>query len=950
MCIPSREPLRHHPPKRKHHHCFSRFHTQWCTIPTDRSRKKHHHHLLNGVLKLLALYPHSHSNRSVATIVLVWPREGKSSHCYKSGVCERGDKLSTRGVVDKMEESSHRVNDDDDDDDHQSRSPFRPSPSSDDPHHSPVSYNASFASTPRNSHELTSNNSNNNQNNSNNNIRVEVMERVLFHLHSRICNFSLVWTSTRTRKLVEHVLLVAAICCFGALILLHRSFVTIKLGSSNINSQHNNVNETKHHHLCLHSLPGGFDPLAADITHLIVLPPAASSSYAANSQGGSISQYSQVVWKRKNCVVDSDNSNYNADSCLWDTKEGGNAASLSWITQQEQSGNLPIHYSYSTTKGYLMLPANHRIVEEHLNIQYVLISRSDSACFGEPFIQFLIWNCFIGPDTVLLNWLQSLHIHYVVASETEAGVSSSKLTENEGYVYNPRTKRILELPHPNTTKETHHGDSNQSDWRHNLPTLMSKLGILAKTAFLFFFCTTLVSFTLRETQERMLDFTRELSRRVQQALPVSDLIGTHLIQNLVFVPIMVGMMFFLIEFYNGDKFLAFSVSSIVWCVESFSVISLRSTQGILYFPKFFFLLFLLFHVYQAAYKETGFVYTALTVVWCFMFHSMVFFWHRFELPAVALGHVTVDRPRIITTRFTFDSGEQLQHPSQQQIFSSPARRPNPAGSTEATPRVGNLPHNPHGSLMRLPRAIMPTRSVSSTSSTGAGVPSGPTNNVSSHPSFSTASSRNTGLFRHNHDDENSTGSLLYFMGGEVVVHRGVPITSHPILPPATISRVESNFSLQSTGSDTPGTDAYSCGGSAVGLDVSESRRSYDDEDLDGDEFGSVPNTTSMDTVPSSNITTQPTPKKQKVNGHEKNPIGTTTDHYAHESGGLQAILESKLTPRHSNGYHDGTQLRKTTENTLILSNRMNSNAHQSSQAYQRTPPTFPDLPSNTTKG
>jgi len=58
---------------------------------------------------------------------------------------------------------------------------------------------------------------------------------------------------------------------------------------------------------------------------------------------------------------------------------------------------------------------------------------------------------------------------------------------------------------------------------------------------------------LRETQERMLDFTKELQRRVRESLSLSELITTHVVQNLVFVPIMVGMMFFLIEFLVCDS-------------------------------------------------------------------------------------------------------------------------------------------------------------------------------------------------------------------------------------------------------------------------------------------------------------------------------------------------------------------------------------------------------------
>ncbi|KAG7340645.1 membralin family protein [Nitzschia inconspicua] len=787
------------------------------------------------------------------------------------------------------------------------RSPFRPLLGSFD-EHAAVSYSASFASTTTSIPRVYDPSNN----------RVEVMERVLFHLHSRVCDFSLVNTSTRTRKLVEHVLLVAAICCFGALILLHRTFVIQTSGTD-----HPNNNDTA---LCLYDLPGGFDPSAADITHLVILPPPPSTS---GSFSNSLFQQSQVVWKGRNCIGDG------ADSCTWkDAGESKDTLLLSWLSEQEQNGSLPVYYSYSTTKAYLMLPPKHRLVEEHLSIQYVLISPSESRCFGEPFIQFLIWKCFIGPDTILLNWIQSFH-SYPRLSKVD---SNSDAANTEGYVYNPRTNQILDLP-IHEAYNNQQESSNSKKWHHRLPTLMSKVGVLAKTSFLFFFCTTLVSFTLRETQERMLDFTRELSRRFHQSLPVSDLITTHLIQNLVFVPIMVGMMFFLIEFYSGDKFLAFSVSSIVWCVESFSVLSLRSTQGLLYFPKFFFLLFLLFHVYECAFKKTGFVHTALTVVWCFMFHSMVFFWHRFELPAVALGHVTVHRPRMVTHTINSESDQLLEQRWQEHNFRSPERRSILADSTQATPRVGNLPPHPNNTSLPLPQTIMPTGSTASTSSIVPGGMGGTSNTAASQPSFSTTSSRNMGLFRHNHDDDNSTGSMLYFMGGEVVVHRGIPASAvSGILASetATMSREESNMSLPSVASDAVGANGN--GRLALGLDVSESRRSYEDEDESDDEFANLPITTSMDTVPSSNTTPDPT-SKNPTNGHQRDSTvrnGVLMDHYAHESGGLQAILESSLTPRHHNTHCDQDGPRPS-EIAMDPCTRFSGNS-QRNQSYQRTPP------------
>jgi len=154
-----------------------------------------------------------------------------------------------------------------------------------------------------------------------------------------------------------------------------------------------------------------------------------------------------------------------------------------------------------------------------------------------------------------------------------------------------------------------------------------------------------VSFTLNETQERMLEFTQELSRRVARNLPINFLVTTHVLDSLIFCPLMVGKFFFLIEFYKGDRFLAFLFMSVVWFVEVFTVLSLRSFHGITYFPRIFFLLFCLFHIYYFANPSIGFSYLAFWVIVLFIVHSMMFFWHRYELPAVAFGYINVRRPR-----------------------------------------------------------------------------------------------------------------------------------------------------------------------------------------------------------------------------------------------------------------------------------------------------------------
>jgi hypothetical protein len=221
-----------------------------------------------------------------------------------------------------------------------------------------------------------------------------------------------------------------------------------------------------------------------------------------------------------------------------------------------------IYYSYSSTKGYLLLPPNNKLLQ-HLDIQYVVLDTTDGHCFGEPFLQRLLWNV-VGPDTVMMNWLLA--------------------SMPSGFVFNPRNRVVIELEHHASSisdgilgttigiSDASSSSSSLSSLFHVGSLLVNKVTILLQTSFLFFITTTLVSFTLRETQEHMLEFTHQLSRLVSSRQPLQGLVTTHVLHNLVFVPIMVGMMFFLIEFYKGDKFLAFLVMTIVWICEVFSVI------------------------------------------------------------------------------------------------------------------------------------------------------------------------------------------------------------------------------------------------------------------------------------------------------------------------------------------------------------------------------------------
>jgi hypothetical protein len=127
-----------------------------------------------------------------------------------------------------------------------------------------------------------------------------------------------------------------------------------------------------------------------------------------------------------------------------------------------------------------------------------------------------------------------------------------------------------------------------------------KCGVLITSLFVFFTTTMSVSFTLRETQARMLKFTVQLQHHARHRFPTYRLIFVHVIESLVFVPIMIGILFFLFEFFD-DQLLAFMVLTLVWICELYTMISVRTPLSMQYFAPFFFLYFMVFRIYFFSY-------------------------------------------------------------------------------------------------------------------------------------------------------------------------------------------------------------------------------------------------------------------------------------------------------------------------------------------------------------
>lgn len=312
-----------------------------------------------------------------------------------------------------------------------------------------------------------------------------------------------------------------------------------------------------------------------------------------------------------------------------------------------------IVYSYSRSQGFLRLQP--KLQHTHnISSQFIIASSTDPDCFGEPLAQSIIFR-LVGPDTVILNWILGLAnsrprfvYHWKTRKELDLDVfdmdhyafSTKSSGGRYGGAYEP-----IQFTAPASSVDKFIVRMQKSPMYRFLRFLTFKFLVLLSTLLIFYLTTSLVSFTFQETQDLMLGFTLQLQTRVRARLPLGGLILGHVLENLVFVPIMIGMIFFLMEFYGGDKFLAFMVLSMVWVCEVFSAISIRSAQGMHFFPRVFFLYFTLFHVYFFS-CPVGFTYASLASTILFLFHTMLFFWNRYELPALHAGLITPTSPRM----------------------------------------------------------------------------------------------------------------------------------------------------------------------------------------------------------------------------------------------------------------------------------------------------------------
>ncbi|XP_068599432.1 LOW QUALITY PROTEIN: membralin [Brachionichthys hirsutus] len=242
---------------------------------------------------------------------------------------------------------------------------------------------------------------------------------------------------------------------------------------------------------------------------------------------------------------------------------------------------------YSLEYGFLRLSQSTR-QRLHIPVMLVTLDPMKDECFGDGFSRFLL-DEFLGYDDILMSSVKAL-------AENE---------ENKGFLRN-----VVSGEHYRFV----------SMW-------MARTSYLAAFVIMVIF-TLSVSMLLRYSHHQIFVFIVDLLQMLEMnmtiAFPAAPLLTVILA--------LVGMEAIMSEFFN-DTTTAFYIILIVWLADQYDAICCHTNTGKRHWLRFFYLYHFAFYAYH--YRFNG-QYSSLALVtsWLFIQHSMVYFFHHYELPAI----------------------------------------------------------------------------------------------------------------------------------------------------------------------------------------------------------------------------------------------------------------------------------------------------------------------------
>ncbi|GJQ15722.1 hypothetical protein GpartN1_g7513.t1 [Galdieria partita] len=265
----------------------------------------------------------------------------------------------------------------------------------------------------------------------------------------------------------------------------------------------------------------------------------------------------------------------------------------------------PTVLRYSSEKGLLLLTQESW---PSYNVTFATLEIDlNHRCFGNWFIRKMVLESFVGYDTILVNAVAQ---HF----------------EHRGYILHMLNGHLINLEVLFDVNL-----KGESSWfKRSFSWVARKGNVLVTSIFIMGITGTLVTFALREVRSRVVKLTLELQQRRSHHTSIAGLLIRYSVEGAVFVPIITGILFFLLEFFD-DYLVAFLVLVLAWVCELFCLISRRHWVSRYYLPRLFFVYFLAFHIYFFSFP-CGFSKEALYVCAAFMQHAVIVAWNRWEGP------------------------------------------------------------------------------------------------------------------------------------------------------------------------------------------------------------------------------------------------------------------------------------------------------------------------------
>nr|CAX72696.1 hypothetical protein [Schistosoma japonicum] len=242
---------------------------------------------------------------------------------------------------------------------------------------------------------------------------------------------------------------------------------------------------------------------------------------------------------------------------------------------------------YASEYGFLRLSPSSRS-RLNVTVKLIILDPESNPCFGSKLSRFLMEE-FLGYDDILIS-----SVKYLLAGE-----------ELNGYLVNVISGQHYKLVMSQMSRSCYFS-----------------AGLIM---LLFTFC---VSILLRYSSQQLLVVIADILRMFETNTPFRIPVAPFMTVILA----LVAMETIMSEFF-GDSITAFYVILIISVCDHYEAVFCRTELSKRYWPRYFYLYHFGFYAYH--YRFNGqFSGVALWVSWLFILHSMVYFFHHYELPNI----------------------------------------------------------------------------------------------------------------------------------------------------------------------------------------------------------------------------------------------------------------------------------------------------------------------------